>query len=116
MSWSRCKPCLYSLQSIENPSRSHPDKPFYSMHAPEPETQHFRNRLLAAAALTAVAFLISPYGIEFVTGRGDLTFRVTFIAVCSSGFVLLLAGAAVATGRARPIIFYLILLGLPVAF
>ena len=46
----------------------------------------------AAAAIVAVlAFVVSPSGIEFATGRADLSFRVTALSIVFVVFLLAVA-------------------------
>jgi lysophospholipase L1-like esterase len=72
-------------------------------------------RAVTAAVLALLALAISPQGLTHLSSRSDLTFRVTFTSVCLSAFLSLLAVAAVATGRVRKLIFYLIAFALPAA-
>ena len=70
-------------------------------------------RLGFAAVLASLALMVSPLGVMFITGREDLTFRVTLLSSCLATFILLLAGAAIAVGRGRRLFFYLLALTLP---
>ena len=70
-------------------------------------------RLGFAAVLASLALMVSPLGVMFITGREDLTFRVTLLSSCLATFFLLLAGAAIAVGRGRRLFFYLLALTLP---
>ena len=74
------------------------------------------DRLAPAAAAAALALAISPWGIAHLAGRADLSFRVWLISAVLSGFVLVIAVAALATGRARRFMFHVVAIGLPFAF
>jgi len=67
-----------------------------------------------AGILAAIALGVSPLGIKLLTGREDLTFRVTLISLALCAFLALVAAAAVAPGRVRWFMFYLIAVALPV--
>lgn len=54
-----------------------------------------------AAAIVVLAVAISPIGIRLATGRLDLSPRVTILSLAFVVFLLILAGAVVASGRAR---------------
>ena len=67
-----------------------------------------------AAIVAALALVVSPVGIKFLTGREDLTFRVTLISLGLCAFLALVAAAAAATGRVRWFMFHVIAVALPV--
>ena len=68
----------------------------------------------AAAAIVAVlAFVVSPSGIEFATGRADLSFRVTALSIVFVVFLLAVAAAILAQARLRRFFFAVIACTLP---
>ncbi len=66
-----------------------------------------------AAAIAALAIITSPISIRLLTGHAELSFRVTLLSVTFTLFLLSLAGALIASGRARSIFFYLLAFSLP---
>jgi hypothetical protein len=68
-----------------------------------------------AAALVVVAIAISPIGIRLATGRLDLSPRINVLSLTFDAILLILAGAIVARGRAKPVFFHLLLWSLPLA-
>ncbi len=74
-----------------------------------------RGRLATAALAALLALTISPLGIAHLTGRNDLSFRVALVSWVLAAFVLVIAVAALATGRARQFMFYVTALALPFA-
>jgi hypothetical protein len=68
-----------------------------------------------AIAVVALALAISPIGIRLATGRLDLSFRVFCLSVAADLFLLILAGAVIATGRVRQFFFYALVLAFPLA-
>src|SRR5262245_6792227 len=68
-----------------------------------------------AAAIVMVAILISPIGIRLATGRLDLSPRINVLSLTFDAILLILAGAIVARGRAKPVFFHLLLWSLPFA-
>ena len=66
-----------------------------------------------AAGLVALAVLISPIGIRLATGRLDLGPHITALSMVFDAVLLILAGAIVARGRARRVLFHLLLWGSP---
>jgi hypothetical protein len=66
------------------------------------------------AAIIALALAVSPIGIRLVTGRIDLSARVTVLSLAFDVFLLVLAGAALTTGRARQAFFRLLVCVSPV--
>ena len=65
-----------------------------------------------AAIVAALALGVSPVGIRLLTGREDLSFRVTLISLALCAFLALVAAAALVAGRARRFMFHLIALAL----
>jgi hypothetical protein len=61
-----------------------------------------------AAAIVAVAVIISSIGIRLVTGRLDLSPRTTVLSLTFVLFLLILAGAILTSGRARLAAFHLL--------
>jgi len=76
----------------------------------------FAGRLILALAFAALSLLISPIGIKLITGREDLTFRVTLVALCFAAFLLVLAIAIASIGRLRQLMFYALVIMLPAIF
>jgi len=76
----------------------------------------FIGRLILALAFTVLSLLISPIGIKLITGREDLTFRVTLLGLCFAAFLLVLAIAIASIGRLRQLMFYVFAIMLPVIF
>jgi hypothetical protein len=70
---------------------------------------------VAAAAFGALAVAVSPVGIELVTGRTALTFRVTWISFAVAAFLLTISGAILAQGRIRRLFFALMAMTFPFA-
>ncbi len=67
------------------------------------EPRRFGDYLLAAGiALAAVA--VSPPGIEFISGRPDLSFRVNAISLALVVFLLTMLGAVLTRGRLRTVV------------
>jgi hypothetical protein len=64
--------------------------------------------LAIAAAIVAVAVIISSIGIRLVTGRLDLSPRTTVLSLAFVLFLLILAGAILTSGRARLAAFHLL--------
>jgi len=64
--------------------------------------------LAIAAAIVAVAVIISSIGIRLVTGRLDLSPRTTVLSLAFVLFLLILAGAVLTWGRARLAAFHLL--------
>ena len=76
----------------------------------------FIDRLILALAFAVLALLISPIGIKLITGREDLTFRVSLLGLCFAAFLLVLAIAIASIGRLRQLMFYVFVIMLPVIF
>lgn len=70
---------------------------------------------ILAAALAVVALVASPPGIESITGRTDLSFRVTLISLCFTVFLALLTAAVLAQRKLRRILFYVLACAFPLA-
>src|SRR5262245_4783190 len=72
------------------------------------------SRLTFALVLVVSSLLISPIGVKLVTGREDLSFRVTLVGLCFAAFLLAIAIAVAAVGRLRQVMFHVLLGILPV--
>jgi lysophospholipase L1-like esterase len=70
---------------------------------------------ILAAGFAVVAFVISPLGIELITGRPELSFRVNVISLTFTVFLLVIAAAVLAQGRLRRVFFYAIAWTFPLA-
>ena len=70
---------------------------------------------IVAAALAMAAFVISPPGIELITGRAALSYRVTVISLVFVGFLLAVIVAVLARGRLRRVCFHVIAWIFPLA-
>ena len=69
-----------------------------------------RHRLVnwvTAGAAGTLALAVNPLVVRTVTGRADLPFRVSAVCWSLSLFMLAIAGAALAQGRARRVFVYL---------
>jgi hypothetical protein len=75
-----------------------------------------RPEFIVAAVFALVAGAISPFGIEHLTGRHDLPFRIEVVSVCFDLFLLSLSAALVAPARVRRFFFYVLALTFPLAF
>src|SRR5262245_27432281 len=73
-------------------------------------------RLIPALAFAVLTLLISPVGIKLLTGREDLSFRVTLLGLCFAAFLLVLAIAIASIGRLRQLMFYVLVIMLPAIF
>ncbi len=73
-----------------------------------------RSDIALAAVLLAIALAVSPIAIELVTGRPELSPRITAVSLTLDLFLLILAAAAVLQSRARKIAFHLAALVFPV--
>ena len=60
-----------------------------------------------------LAVMASPIGVRFVTGRLDLSPRITVLSLTFSAFLLVLAAAVPSRRRMRVIIFYLLMFSFP---
>src|SRR6202035_1697699 len=67
----------------------------------------------AAAVIAGLAFAISPVASRLLPGRTELGFRSFLLSVTLDLFLLLVAGAVLARGRARQGFFALIACSLP---
>ena len=70
---------------------------------------------IAAAGVALVAFLVSPLGIEIITGRPDLSFRINVISLTCVLFLLALVAAVLAQGWLRRVFFYVVVFTFPFA-
>jgi hypothetical protein len=69
---------------------------------------------LAIAGLIAVlAATVSPIGICLMTGRLDLSARITVLSLTFSAFLLVLAAAVPSRRRMRAVTFYVLMLSFP---
>ena len=68
-----------------------------------------------AAALVALAVVISPIGIKFFTHRDDLTFRVNTVSLVFVVFILVVVLSILARGRVRRAGFYVMAFVFPFA-
>jgi lysophospholipase L1-like esterase len=68
-----------------------------------------------AAALAVAALVISPLGIELITGRADLSFRVNVISLTFVVFLVAVIAALLAQGRLRRACFYAVAWTFPFA-
>jgi lysophospholipase L1-like esterase len=75
----------------------------------------WRNDYAAAAALAGMAFIVSPLGIEVLSGRYDLTFRIKAVSICFDLFLLSLIAALLLQARARQWAFSVVALTFPLA-
>ena len=66
-----------------------------------------------AVAIVAVAVVTSPIAIRLLIGRAELSFRAILLSVTFDLFLLLVAGALLARGRARQLFFHLIIWAVP---
>jgi hypothetical protein len=66
-----------------------------------------------AGLIVALAVTISPIGIRFMTGRLDLSPRITVLSLTFCAFLLVLAAAVPSRGRLKVIMFYLLMLSFP---
>jgi len=71
--------------------------------------------LTVAVALALLAAALSPWGFTLLTGRPVLSLRVTAVSAAIAIFLLVVAFALAARGRARTIGFHLMLWTFPVA-
>lgn len=76
---------------------------------------HF-SRLAFASVFAVFSLLISPIGVKLITGREDLTFRVTLVGLCFAACLLVLAIAVASIGRLRQLMFHVLVMMLPVIF
>jgi hypothetical protein len=74
-----------------------------------------RVEVLAAIILAIVAAVISPLGIEYLTGRPDLTFRVNAVSLTIDLFLAVVIAALLAQRRARRACFHALPWTLPLA-
>jgi hypothetical protein len=69
----------------------------------------------AAAAILLLAAAISPLGLRLATGRLDLSPRITVLSLAFDVFLLVLAGAILASGRIRRVFFHFLAWTFPLA-
>ncbi|MGC1588800.1 MAG: SGNH/GDSL hydrolase family protein [Pseudolabrys sp.] len=77
--------------------------------------QLLRFDYLIAVGLAALAVVISPYGIRILSGRVELSFRISLISLVIDGLLILFIAALLTRGRLRRTFFWLILLLFPLA-
>ena len=70
---------------------------------------------LIAVALAALAVAVSPYGMRILSGRMELSFRISLIGLVIDALLILFIAALVTRGRLRRTFFWLILLLFPLA-
>jgi hypothetical protein len=70
---------------------------------------------LIAVGLAALAVAISPYGIRTLSGRVELSFRISLISLIMDAILILFIAALLTQGRLRRTFFWLILLLCPLA-
>src|SRR5262245_33171151 len=70
---------------------------------------------LIAVGLAALAVVISPYGIRILSGRVELSFRISLISLVIDALLILFIGALLTRGRLRRIFFCFMLLLFPLA-
>jgi hypothetical protein len=68
-----------------------------------------------AAAVAALAVVISPWAIKWATGRVELSIRVEALSLAFDAFLIVLAGALLARGRLRELFFHLMFWTFPLA-
>lgn len=61
-----------------------------------------------AAGLAVATFVVSPIGIELLTGRADFSFRVTVVTATFDLFLLALIAAVLTRGRRRWVCFHVV--------
>jgi lysophospholipase L1-like esterase len=66
-----------------------------------------------AGLIIVLAVTVSPIGIRLMTGRLDLSPRITVLSVTFGAFLLVLAGAVLSRGRMKVVLFYLLMLSFP---
>ena len=66
-----------------------------------------------AGLIVVLAVTVSPIGICLTTGRLDLSPRITVLSLTFCAFLLVLAGAVPSRGRAKVVVFYLLMLSFP---
>jgi lysophospholipase L1-like esterase len=66
-----------------------------------------------AGLIVVLAVTLSPIGIRLMTGRLDLSPRITVLSLTFSAFLLVLAAAVPSRGRMKVVIFYLLMLSFP---
>ncbi|MGB8533441.1 MAG: hypothetical protein WCD64_19710, partial [Pseudolabrys sp.] len=77
--------------------------------------QLLRFDYLIAVGLAALAVVISPYGIRILSGRVELSFRISLISLVIDGLLILFIGALLTRGRLRRTFFCFILVLFPLA-
>ena len=70
---------------------------------------------LIAVGLAALAVVINPYSISILSGRVELSFRISLISLVIDGLLILFIAALLTRGRLRRTFFWLILLLFPLA-
>src|SRR5262245_33623046 len=66
-----------------------------------------------AGLIVALAVALSPIGIRLMTGRLDLSPRITVLSLTFAVFLLVLAAAVLSRRRMRVVIFYVLALSFP---
>src|SRR5262249_4582419 len=70
---------------------------------------------LIAVGLAALAVAISPLAIRILSGRVELSFRISLISLVIDALLILFIGALLTRGRLRRVFFWFILLLFPLA-
>jgi lysophospholipase L1-like esterase len=79
----------------------------------EPSSRRIANFAIAGL-IVALAVTLSPIGIRLITGRLDLSPRITVLSLIFSAFLLVLAAAVLSRRRTRVVTFYVLMLSFPV--
>ncbi len=67
-----------------------------------------RSDYILAACVAAAAFIVSPLGIELITGRPDLSFRVNVISLMFVAFLVAVIAAVLTRGQLRRVCFHIL--------
>jgi lysophospholipase L1-like esterase len=84
------------------------------MERPVEPSPRRRTDFAIAGLIVVLAMAVSPIGIGLVTGRLHLGPRAMFLSLTFGAFLLALAGAVPSRGRVRVVLFYFLMLILPV--
>src|SRR5262245_40465304 len=77
--------------------------------------QLLRFDYLVAIGLAGAAVAMSPYGIRILSGRMELSFRISLISLVIDALLFLFIAALLTQGRLRRTFFWLVLLLFPLA-
>jgi hypothetical protein len=100
-------PALYASEPALNPAENSEHRCVARSSA--------RPTFVFAVGVAALAVVISPWAIEWVTGRAELSFRVQALSLAFDAFLVVLAGALLARGRLRELFFHLMFWAFPLA-